>query len=115
MGFQWKDNFYVERSLPFGLATAPFIFNLFAEVFHWILQSWLGWKFLSHYLDDFICIFPMSASLDSIIRTAAEDYIAITGYPATRFERPTRNGSRSARLRSGYKYIHPASPSEEAD
>ena len=32
------------------------IFNLFAEALHWILESQLGWEFVSHYLDDFIII-----------------------------------------------------------
>src|SRR5436190_23722707 len=56
MGFQWEGAFYKETCLPFGLATAPFLFNLFAEAFHWILESWLHVK-PSHYLDDFIFIF----------------------------------------------------------
>jgi hypothetical protein len=57
LGFQWEDEFYKETCLSFGLATAPFLFNLFAEAFHWILESWLH-IYLSHYLDDFIFIFP---------------------------------------------------------
>jgi hypothetical protein len=46
LGFEWRDVFYKETCRPFGLCTAPFIFNLFAEVFHWILQSWLHWDLL---------------------------------------------------------------------
>jgi hypothetical protein len=34
LGFQWEDEFYKETCLSFGLATAPFLFNLFAEAFH---------------------------------------------------------------------------------
>jgi hypothetical protein len=56
LGFEWKGIFYKETCLPFGLSTAPFIFNLFAEAFHWILQSWLQWNLLQHYLDDFITV-----------------------------------------------------------
>ena len=63
LGFQWEDQYYVERCLPFGLATAPFIFNLFAEGLHWILQSWLHWELLDHYLDDFMLIIPASRSV----------------------------------------------------
>jgi hypothetical protein len=40
--------------LPFSLRTAPFIF----KGFHWILQSYLNWEFLAHYLDDFINVIP---------------------------------------------------------
>ncbi len=31
LGFSWRVKFYKETCLSFGLATAPFIFNLFAE------------------------------------------------------------------------------------
>ena len=80
--FQWHTRFQVERSiykescLPFGLATAPFIFNLFAEAFHWMLQSWLHWNLIQHYLDDFITIIP--AALAHTIPQMETDYIAIT-------------------------------------
>lgn len=60
LGFFWLS-WYMETCLSFGLRTAPFLFNLFAEAFHWILLSsaprW--WKLqLVHYLDDFIAILP---------------------------------------------------------
>lgn len=32
LGFRWEGKFYKETCLSFSLATAPFIFNLFAEV-----------------------------------------------------------------------------------
>ena len=52
--------------------------NLFAEGFHWILQSWLGWDLLSHYLDDFISVIPSSPSLDATIQSMTADYIEVT-------------------------------------
>lgn len=60
LGLQWNKKFYRECCLCFGLRTAPFIFNLFAEAFHWILQAWLGWVLVCHYLDDIIHIIPQS-------------------------------------------------------
>ena len=41
LGFSWNRQHYSETCLPFGLSTAPAIFNLFGEGFHWILESWL--------------------------------------------------------------------------
>jgi hypothetical protein len=76
LGFEWRGVFYKETCLPFGLCTAPFIFNLFAETFHWILQSWLHWDLLQHYLDDFITVIPASASHK--IPGMETDYITIT-------------------------------------
>jgi len=36
---EWQGIYYVERLLPFGLHTAPYLCNLFAEAFHWILKD----------------------------------------------------------------------------
>ena len=65
LGFSWRSVFYQEHALPFGLRTAPFIFNLFAEALHWIL-IFRGWPTLHHYLDDFITILsPNHAEWDT--------------------------------------------------
>ena len=53
--FEWKGKLYVDIFLPFGLRTSPFIFNLFSEGLHWILE-WLFDRQLVHYLDDFLLI-----------------------------------------------------------
>jgi len=41
LGFHWLDKYYAQRFLPCGLRTAPYLFNLFAKVFHWILEQHL--------------------------------------------------------------------------
>ncbi|KAJ5400295.1 hypothetical protein N7465_010784 [Penicillium sp. CMV-2018d] len=56
LAFRWNGSTYVECCLPFGLATAPFLFNLFAEALHWILHCLLPAFYINHYLDDFIAI-----------------------------------------------------------
>lgn len=67
LAFQWNNSTYIECSLPFGLATAPFLFNLFAEALHWILQCLLPAFHINHYLDDFIAI-PQSPSISDPLR-----------------------------------------------
>lgn len=57
-GFQWEDKFYTEKVLPFGLRTAPFLFNLLAEGWEWILRSWTTCKYIEHFLDDTMAAFP---------------------------------------------------------
>ena len=52
--YEWEGRFYVELFLPFGLRTAPIIFNLFSEAIHWIMEL-KGWN-LSHYIDDFLVV-----------------------------------------------------------
>jgi hypothetical protein len=51
--------------LPFGLRTAPRIFNLFAEALHWIFATLYGWN-LTHYLDDFLFVFPPGTDISPI-------------------------------------------------
>jgi len=67
LGFQWQSRYYTECFLPFGLRTAPFLFNLFAEVFHWILEEAFKLQGLRasiiHYLDDFLMILLPNSQL----------------------------------------------------
>ena len=62
LGFEWEGRYYAERFLRFALRTAPYIFNLFAEIFHWVLTTELANKGIPgegvHYLDDFLPILP---------------------------------------------------------
>jgi hypothetical protein len=77
LGFQWQGRFYHENCLPFGLRTAPLLFNLLAEGLQWVLQSLLHWEHLAHYLDDFIYVLPSSTPI-SVIETAERDYVELT-------------------------------------
>jgi hypothetical protein len=76
MGFSWNSQYYNEACLPFRLSTAPAIFNLFAEAFHWILESWLRWTVL-HYLDDFIRIIPAAQATPKFLAHLELDYHAL--------------------------------------
>ena len=53
LGMSWKGGIYVNTALPFGLRSAPKIFNAVANTSEWILQQH-GVSKLWHYLDDFI-------------------------------------------------------------
>jgi hypothetical protein len=58
MAFTWEENIYMECCLPFCLSTAPFRFNLFAEVLRRLLEVYLPSGPIAHYLDDFISTSP---------------------------------------------------------
>ena len=60
--YRWNGKVYVELFLPFGLRTAPLIFNLFSEAIHWIMLT-LGWD-LCHYIDDFLLVLPPSGDVE---------------------------------------------------
>ena len=52
LGMQWKGQFYFDRVLPFGLRSAPFIFNCLADAIEWVAVQ-RGVTPIHHYLDDF--------------------------------------------------------------
>ena len=56
LGFQWNGAFYYDRVLPFGLRSAPYIFNCFAESLCWILSNNYSIAYIMHYLDDFLTL-----------------------------------------------------------
>jgi len=63
LGFHCEATCYRDSFLPFGLRIAAYLFNLCAEVFHWILEEKLKQKGLrgsvKHYLDYFLMILPL--------------------------------------------------------
>jgi len=53
LGMWWEKQFFVDTRLPFGLRSAPFIFNTLADALCWIIINVCFIKFVLHYLDDF--------------------------------------------------------------
>ena len=39
LGLKWRKNYYVDLALPFGLRSAPYIFNSVADMVEWILLN----------------------------------------------------------------------------
>ena len=54
---RWQTHTYVDPMLPFGLRSAPKIFNAVADALAWHLQR-QGITHILHYLDDFLVIGP---------------------------------------------------------
>ena len=50
---QWREKFYMDTVLPFGLRSAPKIFSAVADALEWILQQ-AGVTSIMHYLDDYL-------------------------------------------------------------
>ena len=57
LGMEWEGQVYVDTALPFGLRSAPKIFNAVADALQWIARH-RGAGEMDHYLDDFIIIGP---------------------------------------------------------
>ena len=58
LGMTWRNLYYVDLALPFGLRSAPYIFNSMADMVEWILLNPHHVLDLLHYLDDFITAGP---------------------------------------------------------
>ena len=72
LGFEWQGKYLVERYLPFGFRTPPYLFNLFAKVFHWILPNRINSQGMQgemiYYLDDFLIVLPANGNLNRYSR-----------------------------------------------
>ena len=55
LGMQWQGKVYVDGMLPFGLRSAPKIFNAVADALEWCVAK-QGIRHIYHYLDDFIVL-----------------------------------------------------------
>lgn len=63
LGLKWRDSYFVDLVLPFGLRSAPFIFDSVASAIEWILSFHFGLSAIEHYLDDFILAGPPQSRL----------------------------------------------------
>ena len=61
LGMRWRGKFYVDLSLPFGLPSAPIIFNSVADMVEWILLHKHHLPDTLHHLDDFITAGPLQS------------------------------------------------------
>ncbi len=56
MGMEWEGKRYIDLALPFGLRSAPKIFNVLGDALQWMLEK-EGIENI-HYLDDFLVFGP---------------------------------------------------------
>ena len=57
LAMEWENAIYLDTCLPFGLWSAPKLFNILAELLAWMAQH-NGVTFSIHYLDDFLTMGP---------------------------------------------------------
>ena len=76
LGMQWNGQIYVDGMLPFGLRSAPKIFNAIADALEWCVAR-EGVQDIYHYLDDFAIIGPPNSEQCSwnlhILHTVCKD------------------------------------------
>ena len=55
LGMQWQGKVYIDGMLPFGLRSAPKLFNAVADALEWcVVQQ--GVRLIYHYLDDYVVL-----------------------------------------------------------
>ena len=66
-----------DKVLPFGLRSAPSIFNQLSDALEWILQHNCVISFVRHILDDFLITEPLAPTvpLDSLCQTSLSSMI----------------------------------------
>ena len=57
---EWKKSLYIDTCLPFGLRSAPKLFNILADLLAWITKQ-RGVSFSMHYLDSFLLVGPFDS------------------------------------------------------
>ena len=62
LGMRWKDRIYINHCIPFGLRSAPKLFNILAALLAWIAQN-AGDSYLIHYLVDYLTIGPPASTV----------------------------------------------------
>ena len=68
----WNGQYYFDKVLPFGLLSAPCIFNQLSDAIEWILLNECSISFVCHILDDFLIAEPPCSNppLDSRCRAS---------------------------------------------
>ena len=63
LGMFWRDCYYIDLTLSFGLRSAPAIFNTVADSFHWCAVNNWNVPDLLHYLDDYFTLGPSNSNI----------------------------------------------------
>ena len=83
---EWQGNLYVDPMLPFGLRSAPKIFNAVADGLEWYVR-WCGVRHIFHYLDDFIVIGPPDSPICASAMETLDRSCAALGIPIAEHKR----------------------------
>lgn len=83
---EWEGAIYIDPMLPFGLRSAPKIFNALADGLEWCLRR-QGIHNIAHYLDDFIVIGPPQSQECALALELLEEVCATLGVPLAHHKR----------------------------
>ena len=81
LGIRQEHQYFYDRVLPFGLRSAPFIFNEVADAFQWICEANRLIDDMLHLLDDFLIVGLPQSELCARRLTVVLDMCAYLGIP----------------------------------
>ena len=77
---KWDQHIYIDTCLPFGLRSAPKLFNVLANLLSWILE-WQHITPILHCLDDFLTMGPPQLPTCTNNLTVIKDICSLLGIP----------------------------------
>lgn len=77
LGIHWNNQYYVDLYLPFGLRSAPFLFNQLSDALEWVLKHNYGLKHVLHILDDFFIAEPTRLKCLSSFSTLLRFFMSV--------------------------------------
>ena len=77
LGIHWNNQYYVDLYLPFGLRSAPFLFNQLSDALEWVLKHNYGLKHVIHILDDFFIAEPTRLKCLSSFSTLLRFFMSV--------------------------------------
>ena len=80
LGMKWKNEIYIDKQLPFGLRSAPILFNALADALEWILRE-RGISNVIHYLDDFLVFDSPGSAVCSVFLECMQATCSQLGVP----------------------------------
>ena len=80
-GLNWNGSVFVDKTLPFGLRSAPFLFSAVADTLQWMMLQ-RGASIVEHYIDDFITIGKPNSKECAVNADIMHSICSDTGTPA---------------------------------
>ena len=80
LAMRWDQHIFIDTCLPFGLRSAPKLFNVLADLLSWILEQQQVTPVL-HYLDDFLTMGPPQSPICSNNLTVIKNICSMLGIP----------------------------------
>ena len=80
LAMEWNSSIFIDACLPFGLRSAPKLFNVLADLLEWILIN-QGVTFLLHYLDNYLTMGPPNSHICQRNLSLLVEVCAVLGIP----------------------------------